>query len=153
PGGTEHAAPPRKPPAREVNMSMSIIGIARRDIAVALFIGGAIAGCALDPLEEEDIGTADSAVVAGNGMSLNGMSLNGMSLNGMSLNGMSLNGMSLNGMSLNGMSLNGMSLNGSELGGIADDGQAIEGADLVGAILNGELSNGETLPLRIDSAT
>jgi pentapeptide MXKDX repeat protein len=125
--------------------------ISTKTVGVALLASLAITGCAFDEVDDE-IGSDQSEIIAGNGMSLNGMSLNGMSINGMSLNGMSINGMSINGMSLNGMSLNGMSINGSQLAGTTSGGQPVSGSGLVGATLAGLLSDGGSLTLRITSA-
>jgi uncharacterized protein YjbI with pentapeptide repeats len=115
-------------------------------------------GCAEGPAAPgAGAGTAVSALVEDNGISLNGISLNGISLNGISLNGISLNGISLNGISLNGISLNGISLNGislngTTLSGTTLDGTRLEGVDLIGAELTGRLEGGGTVLLRIDDA-
>jgi len=87
----------------------------RKTWFMALLVG--LVGCEVPEgaIMEEDVGQAQAAATATNGVKLNGVKLNGVKLNGTTLNGVKLNGVKLNGVKLNGTTLSGVRLSGSLL--------------------------------------
>ena len=99
------------------------------------------AGCSASPdSTDEDVGQADQAMIAGNGLYLNGLYLNGLYLNGFQLTGFQLNGFQLNGLYLNGAELTGI---------ISEDGAPVSGANFVGTTMTALLSDGSSRELLV----
>lgn len=81
----------------------STIGGRGARVLVGAALTGLLAGCAVEPLEGEDVGVAELAAIEPNGIEPNGIEPNGIEPNGIEPNGIEPNGLSANRIDPNGL--------------------------------------------------